>query len=127
MRQLCATTLAMEAIVIGLAALVASRMSDLPAGTLWTVSGAAMVLALVLCGLVGRVRGAVSLGWALQAGLVLSGLVVPMMFVLGACFTALWWASVHFGRRVDELKAARAAGGAGGAGGSPGIPAQDAG
>ncbi|WP_165985560.1 DUF4233 domain-containing protein [Streptomyces sp. YIM 98790] len=119
MRQLCATTLAMEAVVIGLAALVASRMTEVPAGTLWTVSGAAMVLAILLCGLVGRVRGGIGLGWALQAGLVLSGLVVPLMFVLGACFAALWWASVHFGRRVDELKAARAAGVA--------IPGQDAG
>ena len=49
--------------------------------------------------------GAVQIGWALQIGLVLSGFVVPTMFFLGVVFAALWWASVHFGRKVDEAKA----------------------
>jgi hypothetical protein len=45
----------------------------------------------------------------LQIGLIASGLVLPAMFVLGAGFAALWGASVHFGRKVDAIKAARAA------------------
>jgi hypothetical protein len=51
----------------------------------------------------------VALGWLLQAGLILSGVVLPVMYFLGAVFAGLWWASVHFGRKVDEAKARFAA------------------
>jgi hypothetical protein len=107
-RTLCASTLLGEFFVIGFAGLVAMQLSDVPTGTVWAVSGTAMVLSLLLCGMLGR-PGAVQLGWALQIGLVASGFVVPAMFFLGACFAGLWWASVHFGRKVDEAKAMRAA------------------
>ncbi len=107
MRTLCAGTLVGEFIVIGLAGLVASRLSDASTGAVWAVSGTAMALCLLLFGMVGR-PGGVQLGWALQLGLIASGLVVPAMFLLGAVFAGLWWASVHFGRKVDEIKAARA-------------------
>jgi hypothetical protein len=107
MRTLCASTLVGEFIVIGLAGLVASRLTDTSTGVVWTVSGTAMVLSLLLVGMVGR-PGGVQLGWVLQLGLIASGLVVPAMFLLGAVFAGLWWASVHFGRKVDEIKAARA-------------------
>jgi len=106
-RTLCASTLLGEFFVIGFAGLVAMRTSDLPAVTIWSVSGAAMLLCLLLCGTLTR-KGGVQLGWALQLALVISGFVVPTMFFLGACFAGLWWASVHFGRKVDEAKAARA-------------------
>ncbi len=63
---------------------------------------------LLLCGVLTR-PGGVHLGWVLQVALVASGFVVPTMFFLGACFAGLWWASVHFGRKVDEAKARFAA------------------
>jgi ABC-type amino acid transport system permease subunit len=110
MRTLCAATLVGEFIVIGLAALAAVRLSDdVAAGTIWWVSGTAMVLCVLLCGTLGR-PGAVPLGWVLQAGLVAAGLVLPVMFFLGVVFAALWWASVHYGRRVDAIRAARSSG-----------------
>lgn len=34
---------------------------------------------------------------------------MPMMFFMGLMFAALWWASVHFGRKIDEAKARFAA------------------
>ncbi|OPF78058.1 hypothetical protein VT50_0219620 [Streptomyces antioxidans] len=108
MRTLCASTLIGEFFVIGFAGLVAMKTSGLSTGTVWTVSGIAMGLCVLLCGLLSR-PGAVQIGWALQTGLVLSGFVVPTMFFLGAVFAALWWASVHFGRKVDEAKARFAA------------------
>lgn len=107
MRTLCASTLLGEFFVIGFAGLVAMRTGDLSPGTVWTVCGAAMALCLLLCGALTR-RGGVQLGWALQLALIASGLVVPAMYFLGVCFAGLWWASVHFGRKVDEAKAARA-------------------
>jgi Protein of unknown function (DUF4233) len=108
MRTLCASTLIGEVLVIGFAGLVAMRLSDHSAGTVWLVSGSAMALCLLLCGMVTR-PGGPQLGWMLQAGLIAAGLVVPTMFFLGALFTLLWWASIHFGRRIDEAKAAFAA------------------
>jgi hypothetical protein len=76
--------------------------------TLWSVSGAAMLLCVLLCGVLGR-RGAVAIGWALQIALIASGVVVSMMYGLGVIFAGLWWASVHYGRKIDAIKAARLA------------------
>ncbi|MYR60029.1 DUF4233 domain-containing protein [Streptomyces sp. SID625] len=108
MRTLCSSTLIGEFFVIGFAALVAMKDPDLSMGTVWTVSGVAMVLCVLLCGMLGR-PGGVALGWALQIALVASGVVVPVMYFLGAVFAGLWWASVHFGRKIDEAKARFAA------------------
>ncbi|MFH8218434.1 DUF4233 domain-containing protein [Streptomyces sp. NPDC018057] len=108
MRTLCSSTLIGEFFVIGFAALVAMKDPDLSMGTVWTVSGIAMVLCVLLCGMLGR-PGGVALGWALQIALVASGVVVPVMYFLGAVFAGLWWASVHFGRKIDEAKARFAA------------------
>ncbi|TLS42407.1 DUF4233 domain-containing protein [Streptomyces montanus] len=108
MRTLCSSTLIGEFFVIGFAGLVAMKDPGLSMTTVWTVSGVAMVLCVLLCGVVTR-PGGVQLGWALQIALIASGFVVPTMFFLGAIFAALWWASVHFGRKVDEAKARFAA------------------
>ncbi|MGW2345834.1 DUF4233 domain-containing protein [Streptomyces sp. NPDC001661] len=108
MRILCSSTLLAEFFVIGFAGLVAMKDPDLSATLVWTVSGVAMLLSVLLCGMVTR-PGGVQLGWALQIALIISGFFVPVMFFLGACFAGLWWASVHFGRKVDEAKARWAA------------------
>ena len=108
MRTLCSSTLIGEFFVIGFAGLVAMKDPDLSTSTVWTVSGIAMFLCLLLCGMVTR-PGGVALGWALQIALIASGFVIPTMFFLGAVFAALWWASVHYGRKVDEAKARFAA------------------
>ncbi|MGW2635477.1 DUF4233 domain-containing protein [Streptomyces sp. NPDC001348] len=108
MRTLCSSTLIGEFFIIGFAGLVAMKDQDLSTATVWTVCGIAMFLSVALCGMVTR-PGGVALGWALQIALVASGFYVPMMFILGVVFAALWWASVHFGRKVDEAKARFAA------------------
>ncbi|MFF9766016.1 DUF4233 domain-containing protein [Streptomyces sp. NPDC053086] len=108
MRTLCASTLIGEFFVIGFAGLVAMKDPDLSTSTVWLVSGVAMLVCVLLCGMVTR-PGGVALGWALQLALIASGVFVPTMFFMGAVFAALWWASVHFGRKVDEAKARFAA------------------
>ncbi|MFG3506118.1 DUF4233 domain-containing protein [Streptomyces sp. WAC05374] len=108
MRTLCASTLIGEFFVIGFAGLVAMKDDSLTMGTVWTVCGVLMGLSLLLCGMITR-PGGIQLGWALQGALILSGFIVPVMFFLGAVFAGLWWASVHFGRKVDEAKARWAA------------------
>ncbi|MDH6125159.1 DUF4233 domain-containing protein [Kitasatospora sp. GP82] len=108
MRTLCSSTLIGEALLLLFAALVAMQLSHVSAATIWTVSGIAMLLCVLLCGAITR-PGAVAVGWALQLGLIASGFVLPTMFGLGAVFAGLWWCSVHYGRKIDEIKAARAA------------------
>ncbi|WP_225832177.1 DUF4233 domain-containing protein [Streptomyces sp. NK08204] len=108
MRTLCSSTLIGEFFIIGFAGLVAMKDPDLSTSTVWLVSGIAMALCVLLCGMVTR-PGGVALGWALQLGLIASGLAVPTMYFLGAVFAGLWWASVRFGRQVDAAKARFAA------------------
>ncbi len=108
MRTLCSATLIGEFLVIGFAGLVAMKEPDLAMSTVWTVCGIAMFFCLALCAVVTR-PGGVALGWALQIALIVSGLAVPLMYFLGVVFAALWWASVRYGRKVDEAKARFAA------------------
>ncbi|MFI8517025.1 DUF4233 domain-containing protein [Streptomyces sp. NPDC085481] len=108
MRVLCSSTLIGEFFVIGFAGLVAMKDDTLAMSTVWTVCAVAMALSVLLCGMITR-PGGVQLGWALQLGLIASGFFVPMMFFLGALFAGLWWASVHYGRRIDDIKASWAA------------------
>ncbi|OIK27323.1 DUF4233 domain-containing protein [Streptomyces malaysiense] len=108
MRTLCSSTLIGEFFVIGFAGLVAMKDPSLSVSTVWLVSGIAMVLCVLLCGMVTR-PGGIALGWALQIALIASGVFVPVMYFMGVVFAALWWASVHFGRKVDEAKARFAA------------------
>jgi len=108
MRTLCASTLIGEFFVIGFAGLVAMKQPGLSAGTVWMVSGIAMALCVLLCGVITR-PGGLAAGWVLQAGLVASGFVLPTMYFLGVVFAALWWASIHFGRKIDEARARHAA------------------
>ncbi|BAJ28430.1 MULTISPECIES: DUF4233 domain-containing protein [Kitasatospora] len=108
MRILCSSTLIGEALLIMFAGLVAMKLTDVGAGTIWTVSAVAMVLCVLLCGVITR-PGAVYVGWALQVAVLASGLVLPTMYAFGLVFGGLWWCSVHYGRRIDEIKARRAA------------------
>ncbi|MEW2633376.1 DUF4233 domain-containing protein [Streptomyces sp. NPDC048389] len=108
MRTLCASTLIGEFFVIGFAGLVAMKSDDVSMTAVWTVCGVLMLVSLLLCGMVTR-PGGIQLGWVLQVALIASGLVVPAMYFLGVLFGGLWWASVHFGRKVDEAKAKWAA------------------
>lgn len=108
MRTLCASTLIGEFFVIGFAGLVAMKADGASMAAVWSVCGVAMLLSLLLCGMITR-PGGIQLGWALQIALVVGGFVVPAMFFLGAVFAGLWWASVHYGRKIDEAKARWAA------------------
>ncbi|WP_035849198.1 DUF4233 domain-containing protein [Kitasatospora azatica] len=108
MRTLCSSTLIGEVFVVLFAACVAMRMTDVSTALIWTVSGVAMLLCVLLCGVITR-PGAVAVGWALQLGLIAAGLLLPTMYGLGVIFAGLWWCSVHYGRKIDVLKAQREA------------------
>lgn len=103
MRGLTSSVLVMEAIVVGLAIPVALVVGGAPAWVGWLL--AALALACLLLPAMARRRGYLVTGWLLQAGVLATGLVVPMMFVLGAAFAALWWFAVRMGRRSGPVPA----------------------
>ena len=111
MRRLCGTVLIMEAVVVLLAILPASRLEHVSAGTAGAVGGAVAVVAIVLSGLVGRE----GMGWVLYAGTVFQALViatgvyVPMMYILGVIFALLWFTGIWLGRKVEREQRARQA------------------
>jgi hypothetical protein len=107
MRALCSTHLIGQALVICLAALVAMQLTDISTGTLWAVAGPSALVCVWLCAKL-KQPWAVPAGWALQAGLFLTGFVVPMMFLVGVVFAGIWYGCVKVGRIIDTAKAAHA-------------------
>jgi hypothetical protein len=103
-RQLCGTVLIMEAVIIGLAIAPAIRFEHVHAGTAGALGGAIALLAILLAGLLGRPRT----GWALYAGsalqilVIVSGVVIPVMYILGVIFAALWFTGIWLARKVER-------------------------
>lgn len=99
MRVLTSSVLVMEAIVLLLAIPVAVVAGGQPAAAGWLFAGLALACAL-LPGFFNRPYF-VAAGWGLQLVVLASGVLAPMMFILGAVFTALWWSAVRLGRKAD--------------------------
>lgn len=97
MRMLTSSVLAFEAIVLLLAIPVAIVVSGAP-----PLGIAALSVLAVACALLPALfkqRWFLGAGWAVQVLVVLSGLLVPMMFVLGLVFAALWATATHLGSK----------------------------
>jgi Protein of unknown function (DUF4233) len=105
-RSFCASVLGLEVFVVWFALLAAVPLTDLPIGPVVGVGAVLAVACAVTAGLL-RYRWAFVVGSALQVALVLSGLVVPLMFFLGAVFLVLWIVAWRVGGRLDAEKAAR--------------------
>ena len=101
MRTLTSAVLVMEAIVVGLAIPVVLVVGDQPAGV-WFLAAVA-VACLILPAFYGRPFFE-PVGWLLQGAAIASGGFVPMMLGLGAVFAALWWAALHFGKKVEHQR-----------------------
>jgi|SRR5580698_5846516 hypothetical protein len=103
MRRLLATVLIMEAIVIGLAIPVAIQISHLAPHSAGIAGGIAVAAAVLLAGLARRLpQVAIVGGSLLQAFVIASGVIVPVMFFLGAIFAALWVIGIWLGRRIER-------------------------
>lgn len=110
-RKLFASTvLVLEAFLVLFAGLVAYGLRLAEPVAVAAVAGAVAAVALAAAGLL-RYQAGYVLGWAVQAWLVLSGLLIPAMFVLGGVFAALWVVGLRLGTRIDRERTERAAGG----------------
>ncbi len=103
MRRLCATVLVFEVVVIWLAIPVAITIAHARPGPAGVAGGVLAVAALVIAALVGRPGQGWALigGTVLQAAVIATGVVVPVMYGLGVIFGALWLTAIWLGRRYQ--------------------------
>jgi len=105
-RSMCAAMLTLQAVVLFLAGVVLIGVSDIGAGAALGLGAGLAVACVLTAGLLRRPWG-YWLGWAIQAVSLALGLVVSMMFVLGAIFAALWGGAYFLGAKVDRERAER--------------------
>jgi hypothetical protein len=105
-RSMCATMLALQAITLGLTTPVMISVADVPVATALSVGLGLTLACVVVAGMLRR-SWAFWLGWAIQVASVGLGLVVPMMFFLGAVFAALWAGAFFLGAKVDRERGER--------------------
>jgi hypothetical protein len=104
LRTIAASILVLEAFVLFFAAIVAKDLSELSPATALAGGGVLSLLCLVTAGLVRR-RAGIALGWVLQVIMIATGLIVPMMYLVGVIFTALWAFGLYSGARVERERA----------------------
>ncbi|WP_426566308.1 DUF4233 domain-containing protein [Angustibacter sp. McL0619] len=105
-RSFAALVLVGEIFVVGFAALVAFQLSDVSGASVAVVAGGTALLCVVAAGTLRSPVG-YALGWLVQLLLVLSGFWVPMMFVVGIVFGAIWFVALQQGGRADAITAQR--------------------
>lgn len=104
MSRLCATVLIMEAIVIGLSIPVAIQIDHAPPSSAGLAGGLAAAAAVLFAALARAALPATLIGGSvLQVYVILSGVIVPVMFFLGALFAALWVLGIWLARRVERI------------------------
>ena len=104
-RGMCAAVLSLEAITLGLTAPVMISIADVDTGTALGV-GLGLAAACILVAGMLRAEWAYALGWLIQLGAIGLGVVVPMMFFLGAIFALLWGTADFLGRKIERERAA---------------------
>ncbi|GGB16863.1 hypothetical protein GCM10011492_03310 [Flexivirga endophytica] len=107
-RRFAGLVVGSQTVVVFLGALVAwaiAKAQHDTAHTSYLVIGLVLaVLCIVAAGTLRRPWG-VTLGWVVQCATLLAGFVLPMMFVVGVMFIALWVTALVQGRKMDDLTA----------------------
>lgn len=102
-RSLASIVLGFETIIVFLAALVFYGLGVLPPAI--ALGGGALLVAVLLATIaLLRFPWAYVIGWILQALLVATGLLNPVMFVVGGLFAGMWVYSMVTGTRIDKQK-----------------------
>lgn len=102
-RSLASIVLGFETIVVFLAALVFFGLGALPP-LVALGGGAALVIVFLATIALLRFEWGYVIGWILQAIMIASGILNPVMFVVGALFAGMWVYSMVTGTRIDKQK-----------------------
>jgi hypothetical protein len=97
---LLSIVLGLEAVLLFFVTLTAFGLKALPALPAF-VGGAALILALLLAGRLLRYSWGIWVGWVLQAVLISTGIVLPVMYFVAAGFVAIWVYCFVKGRQID--------------------------
>lgn len=102
------TVLLLEAFVVFFATLAVFglKRGEFPPALILGTGIALSVVMIFACAVLSRPWG-VGLGWILQIVLILTGIVEPMMFLVGALFALAWWYGIRTGIRIDSESAQR--------------------
>jgi hypothetical protein len=102
------TVLLLEAFVVFFATLAVFglRRGEFPPALILGIGIALSLVMVFACAVLSKPWG-VGLGWILQIVLILTGLVEPMMFLVGALFGLAWWYGIRTGIRIDSESAKR--------------------
>jgi hypothetical protein len=101
---LASIVLAVEFVVVALAALVVFGLHDLPA-PLALGGGAAMLVLIAVAAALSRSRVGIALGWLVQVLVVAAAGVQIAVGVVGLFFLALWLYCMIVGGRIDRRAA----------------------
>ena len=99
--SLLSITLALEACLVFFAALAAFAL-DVLNPVLALVGGVALIALFVLCARLVRYPQGVWFGWVLQGALIVSGILLPIMYIIGGGVLALWVYCFFKGRALDR-------------------------
>jgi hypothetical protein len=103
MSRLSATVLILEAVVIALTVVPAVKLEDATPLSAGLAAGIAVVAAIVLAALARRVLPVTLVGGSLlQALVIASGVILPVMYILGGIFALLWVTGIWLGHRVEN-------------------------
>ena len=98
-RGMCAAVLCLEVMI---------SIDIVDTGTALTIGLGLTVACLLLAGMLRR-EWAYALGWLIQVAAIALGLLVPLMFFLGALFALLWGTADVLGRKIERERAAASA------------------
>jgi hypothetical protein len=102
------TVLLLEAFVVFFATLAVFglKRGEFPPALILGTGIALSLIMIFACAVLSRPWG-VGLGWILQVVLILTGIVEPMMFLVGGMFGLAWWYGIRTGIRLDSESAQR--------------------
>ena len=103
-RTLGSMLMAFEAFVVLFATLVAFGLKAADSTVVWVV-GLALALLLIATPAVLGKRGSYVWGTILQVGIVLTGIWVPLMWILGGILLCLWAWALIAGSTIDKARA----------------------
>lgn len=103
--SLLSIALTLEAVLVFFIVMVAFGLKLLPNPVVFG-GGAALVVLLLVAGRLAGGPVGVWIGWVLQVALIALGILLPLMYFIGAIFAAIWIYCFVTGRRLDRRKAA---------------------
>ena len=101
--SLLSIVLGLEAVLMFFVTLTAFGLKAVPPVTAFAGGGGLLVALVLVAGLL-RFRWGVWLGWLLQAVLLATGILLPVMYFIAAGFVAIWVYCFVKGRQIDSLR-----------------------